>query len=483
MTRETAILTALVTYLIGVMALGWLAKKRTRSAAGFYLGGRSLGPWVAALAANASSSSAWSLIGVSGFAYRYGLGAVWLLPGCLGGFLINWLLVAPRLRDRTGSAVTLTDFLAGPEGHKGRSAVVLFATLLTLGSLLTYVASQMQAAEGAFRHSFGTDPTTGVAIGATITVLYTLLGGYLAVSLTDTIQGVLMALVAIAVPTAAVVHFGGFGDFFAAIAAVDATGYTEWFGSHDGVPRSGLVAAGFALALLGIGLGYPGQPHAVNKFMGMSPDASMTVARTVGISWAVILYTGMILVGWAVRAAWPLAAGDHELALFAASENLFPPLIDGLVIAAVLAAVMSTVDSQLLVCASCVTHDLPWLRGSERAMLRAARITVLTIGAGAVIAALVVPSNVFDNVLFAWAALGSAFGPLLLIRLLVGPVRPPWALAAMVVGGGYAIAAFYLPPVLSGGFADRVLSWIAALTIAWLGARRSRCVPNTTLPM
>lgn len=474
MTRETAILTALIVYLAGVMALGWVAKTRTRSASGFYLGGRTLGPWVAALAANASSSSAWSLVGVSGFAYRYGLGASWLLPGCVGGFLINWLLVAPRLRDRTGAAVTLTEFLAGPVGEKGRGGVVLFATLLTLGSLLTYVASQMQAAEGAFRHSFGTDPTTGVAIGAAITVLYTLLGGYLAVSLTDTIQGVLMALVAIAVPIAAVVHFGGISELFAAVDAVDAVGFDDFFGARDGVPRGGLVAAGFALALLGIGLGYPGQPHAVNKFMGMAPDASMTVARTVGISWAVILYTGMIVVGWAVRAAWPVGEGEHELALFQASQNLFPPLIDGLVVAAVLAAVMSTVDSQLLVCASCVTHDLPWLRGSERAMLRAARITVLTIGAGAVIAALSVPSDVFRNVLFAWAALGSAFGPLLLVRLFVGAVRPPWALLAMITGGGGAIAAFYLPPVWDTGFADRVLSWLAALAIAWTGARRSR---------
>ncbi|MCA8977441.1 MAG: sodium/proline symporter [Planctomycetes bacterium] len=472
MTRETAILVALIAYLLGVLALGWVAKTRTRNAAGFYLGGRTLGPWVAALAANASSSSAWSLVGVSGFAYLQGLGAVWLLPGCLGGFLINWLLVAPRLRDRTGSAVTLTEFLAGPAGERGRTAVVVFASLLTLACLLTYVASQMQAAESAFRHAFGTSPETGVAIGAVITVLYTLLGGYLAVSLTDTIQGVLMALVAIAVPVAAVLHFGGPDAFATAIEGVDGAGYASIFGS-----REGTAAAGFAMALCGIGLGYPGQPHAVNKYMGMAPGASMTVARTVGIGWAVTLYAGMLVTGWAARAAWPVAVGAHEDALFAASQNLFPPLVDGLVIAAVLAAVMSTVDSQLLVCASCVTHDLRLSPRTEKGMLATARITVLTIGSGAVAAALLVEKNVFDNVLFAWAALGSAFGPLLLVRLFVGAVRPPWALLAMITGGGSAIAAFYLPAawqLLGKGFCDRVLSWLAALAIAWLGARRSR---------
>ena len=469
MTRQAAILTALIAYLVGVLVLGWLAKSRTKNAAAFYLGGRTLGPWVAALAANASSSSAWSLVGVSGFAYRCGLGALWLLPGCIGGFLINWLLVAPRLRERTGSAVTLTEFLAGPEGQRGRTAVVVFATVLTLGALLTYVASQMQAAEGAFRYAFDTEPATGIVIGAVITVLYTLLGGYLAVSLTDTIQGLLMAGVAVLLPVAAVIHFGGVGEFVAAIADVEVAGYTSPFWTN-----SGLAAAGFAFALLGIGLGYPGQPHAVNKYMGMAPGASMAVARTVGIGWAVILYCGMLVVGWAARIAWPVAEGLHEDALFVASQNLLPAIVDGLVTAAVLAAVMSTVDSQLLVCASCVTHDLPWLRGSQRMMLLAARVTVLAIGVGALAAALLVTKDIFRNVLFAWAALGSAFGPLLLVRLFVGPVPPWWALAAMVTGGGGAIAAFYLPPVLSASFADRVLSWIAALVVAWLGARAAR---------
>lgn len=469
MERGTAILTALVVYLIGLLALGWFARSRTRDAAGFYLGGKTLGPWVAALAANASSSSAWSLVGVSGFAYLYGLSALWILPGSVGGFLLNWLVVAPRLRSQTGAAVTLTEFLAGPEGAPGRRAVVVAASVLTLASLLTYVAVQMQAAGSAFTHAFATDPTFGIVLGAAITVLYTLLGGYLAVSLTDTLQGLLMVAVAVVVPVGAIVHFGGFGPFGDAIGRIETPGYGDPFGG-----RSGLVAAGFAMSLCGIGLGYPGQPHAVNKFMGMAPGASMTVARTVGIAWAIVLYTGMIVVGLAVRAAWTLPAGAHEDALYTASQNLLPPLLDGIVLASVLAAIMSTVDSQLLVCASCVTHDLGFARGSGAGMLRAARATVLAIGVGATLTALVVEENVFRNVLFAWAALGSAFGPLLLVRLLVGPVAPPWALAAMLVGGTLAIVSFYLPPVLAPQFADRVLSWLASLAVAWVGAVRTR---------
>ena len=146
MEPSTAILLALSAFLLALLAIGWRASRRTRDSDGFYLGGRTLGPWVAALAANASSSSAWSIVGASGFAYRFGLTALWLIPGCVGGFLLNWFVVAPRLRDDTGAAITLTEYLAGPEGAPGRRRVVVFASLLTLASLLTYVAACICAA-------------------------------------------------------------------------------------------------------------------------------------------------------------------------------------------------------------------------------------------------------------------------------------------------------------------------------------------------
>lgn len=472
MERSTAILVTLIAYLVGLLMLGWIARARTKDAAGFYLGGKTLGPWVAALAGNASSSSAWSLVGTSGFAYLHGLGALWLLPGCIGGFLLNWLVVAPRLRSATGSAITLTEWLAGPPGTPLRREITIVSSLLTLGSLLVYVAAQMQAAGTAFTHAFPLSAAVGITIGAAITVAYTLLGGYLAASITDTLQGLLMAVVAVVVPIAALLHHGGIDAFVAAVTAVEAPGYTSLFGG-----RTGLLAAGFALGMCGIGLGYPGQPHAVNKFMGMAPGASMTVARTVGIGWAVILYGGMIVLGLAARSAWTLAPGLHENALYVASEQLFPPLVDGIVMAAVLAAIMSTVDSQLLVCASCITHDLQLTSPSPRGMLRTARATVLAIGLLATIAALLLPKNVFDNVLFAWAALGSAFGPLVLVRLCLGPVAPRWALAAILVGAASAIAGYYAGrhvTLFANGLADRVLSWIAAGSLAWIGWRVER---------
>ena len=466
MERSTAILLALATFLVGLLLLGGLARSRTRSSDEFYLGGRTLGPWVAALAANASSSSAWSLVGVSGFAYQHGLASLWLIPGCIGGFLLNWFLVAPRLRAATGEAITLTEFLAGPPGTPGRGPLVVTASVLTIVSLGTYVAAQIQAAGSAFTHAFATQQALGVLLGASVTIAYTLLGGYLAASITDTLQGLVMVAVAVVVPIATVVHCGGIGAFVDRVGAVDAPGFLDLGSTH-----SGAAAVAFALGLCGIALGYPGQPHAVNKFMGMAPDASMRVARTVGITWAVVLYVGMIVLGLAARTAWSLPAGQHEDVLYEASRRLLPPLVDGIVLAAVLAAIMSTVDSQLLVAASSVSHDLGLGRRVPDRQLTIARATVLGLGGAATVAALMLPKNVFDNVLFAWAALGAAFGPLLLVRLLRGPVAPRAALASMLLGGLGAIAGGYWP-VLASGFADRVLAWLLALAAALAGSRR-----------
>jgi sodium/proline symporter len=468
MERSTAILVALAVWLVGLLALGFVAKRRTHDADEFYLGGKTLGPWVGAFAANASSSTAWSLVGVSGFAYLHGLAALWLIPGCVGGFVLNWWFVAPRLRARTGAALTLTEFLAGDAPQRGRRAFVVTAALLTVLSLTVYVAAQIQAAGMAFRHTFGTGATFGALLGASVTLTYTLAGGYLASSITNTVQGLQMVVVAVALPIAAVALLGGPGAFVDAVARIDAPGY------HD-LARGlgGAEALAFVLGLCGIGLGYPGQPHAVNKFMGMRADASMTVARVVGIGWAVLLYSGMLVLGLAGRALWALPPGAHEDVLYEASRQLFTPLVDAIVLASALAAIMSTVDAHLLVCASSLTHDLGLARWFPHKKLAVARGTVLGIGVIATVAALQLGADVFRNVLFAWGALGSAFGPLLLVRLGSGAVAPPWALASVLVGGGLAIAG-HLHPVLAPRFADLVVSWLAALAVAWLGRRATR---------
>lgn len=266
MTHEQIVLVTLVAYKIALVIIGLLAQRRTHDGLDFFLGGRQLGPMVAAVSSAASSSSAWTLLGVSGAAYAWGLGALWLFPACVGGFVINWLVLAPglrRLSHETG-AVTVTELLAGPEGRPGRRAIVLIASLIVLLSLGAYVASQFQGAGKAFGETFGLSLTGSVLIGAAVVVFYTMVGGFWAVSLTDTLQGLLMAATAVVLPIVALVTVGGFGPLIDGLRALPGEDYLSF---TRGWPWT--TGIGFILGLLGIGLGYPGQPHVVNRYMAM----------------------------------------------------------------------------------------------------------------------------------------------------------------------------------------------------------------------
>lgn len=469
MSETTAIVITLVVYKVALLAIGIVAQRRTSSAGDFFLGGRSLGPWVAGLSASASSSSAWSLLGVSGFAYAKGLSAVWLFPACVGGFWINWYLLAPALRRvslKTG-ALTVTELLAGGRDAPGSRAIRRLSTAIVLVSLMAYVASQFQGAGKTFAETFDMDMTHAVLLGSAVVVVYTILGGFLAVSLTDTLQGFVMALAAIALPVAAWSAIGGLEGLSAGLSRVDIPGYTSL---AQGLSTA--AAVGFVLGLLGIGLGYPGQPHVVNRFMAVRDEASLRQARIIAMGWAVILYTGMIVLGLCARILLP-PLGDGEVAFVAAARVLFPPVIAGVVLAAVLSAIMSTADSQLLVAASSVVHDLPDRDlADEHAprMVRRSRLVVVGLSAAAVVAALVGDASIFKRVLFAWTAMGAAFGPLLLVLVLAGSVRPGARLGAIAIGFASAVTAYSIPGA-AGTAWERVLPFALALAVAWWGRR------------
>jgi sodium/proline symporter len=303
---------------------------------------------------------------------------------------------------------------------------------------------------------------SSILIGSGIVVSYTLLGGFWAVSLTDTLQGFMMALAAIVLPLAALIAVGGPGALADGLAAIP---------DADSATRSGFSAvAGFALALLGIGLGYPGQPHVVNRFMALRDDAGLRRGRIIAIAWAVVVYAGMLVLGWCGRVLFTL--GDKEVVFIVATRELFPPVVAGVMLAAVLSAIMSTADSQLLVAASAVTHDLGLGGGSTPTMMRRSRWVVLLLSAAAAAAAMVGSQEIFKRVLFAWSAMGAAFGPLLLVVVLRGPVAPRWAVAAMASGFTLSVAA-YLTPGAAGTAMERVLPVLVALVLALVGQRRA----------
>lgn len=478
MDPTTAILITLIAYKVVLLGLGFWAQRRTVDTADFYLGGRKLGPWVSAISASAisasaSSSSAWTLLGVSGFAYQKGLSALWLIPACCGGFALNWFFVAPRLLRQRGEAVTTLDWLAGPAGSPGRRSLLVTGALITLASFLVYVASQFGAAGTTFEETFDLDRTTSISIGGAIVLVYTLLGGFWAVSVTDTLQGLMMAATALLVPIAALVHVGGPGALADGLAEIDVAHFTSLFGAWEGA-----AALGFVIGIFGIGIGYPGQPHVVNRFMALRDDAALRSGRRIAMTWALVTYSGMILLGLCARLFLELPQGEHEEAMIATTAELFSPVVAGVIIAAVLSAIMSTADSQLLVCASSITEDLGLARNATpRRRLALSRLTVLVLTVGAVLLALTLSKDVFGNVLFAWSALGAAFGPLLVVRLLrPGPVAPGYALTAMLTGFTLAVAAHLLRKEdwISGTAVEsRVLPIAIALAIAWAGTTRS----------
>ncbi|MEZ5990682.1 MAG: sodium/proline symporter [Planctomycetota bacterium] len=476
MDYATTVLVTLIVYKLLLVGIGVAAQRFNRDEQDYLLGGRGLGPVVASLSAAASSSSAWSLIGVAYASYTSGIAALWIFPACVGGFAFNWYVLAPLLR-RTSLAqgsLTATEVLALDADGRRRPAVAWLATVLILFSFLTYVAAQYQAAGIAFEANFGTPRVTSILLGAAIILVYTLLGGFWAVSLTDTLQGLLMAFVAVLLPVVALVACGGPAGLHAGLAALPDGDALLSLSRGGGLP----VGLGLAMGLLGIGFGYPGQPHVVNRFMALRDERALVVGRRITLVWAVAIYAGMLLLGLCARVLYP-TIDNAETLLFEAARELLHPVLAGVVVAALLSATMSTADSQLLVAASAVSHDLARERREAVAGMRLARLVVVVVSVLAAGSAFLWEETIFKKVLFAWSALGAAFGPLLLVRCLRGPITLGGTLAAMASGAGLAVLAYALRtgPLQAeladwGGGLERVLPFVVALAIAWCSVER-----------
>jgi len=459
MTRIQAIALTLIIYKVVLVLIGLWASRRTRDNSDFFLGGRQMGATVAAISASASSSSAWTLLSVSGMACLWGLPALWLFPATLTGFLINWLWVGPRLRARsreTGS-ITLSGFLADSVEPEGRAAVLRLASGIVLFCFVFYIASQFQAAGHAFAASLDLGMTTSVLIGAGIIVIYTMLGGFWAASVTDTLQGLVMAATAIVLP---VVAFGAVGGWSELVQGIEASA-----GIGIQPPVAGIAGIGFVLGTLGIGLGYPGQPHVVNRFMALRDEQALARGRVIAIAWAVVIYAGMLLLGLCGRVLFADGV-EPERVLFEVADRLMSPVAAGVVTAAVLSAVMSTADSQLLVAGSAVTQDLPGATAGHADSLRRSRVTVLLVSVLAVLLALWLPDTIFNRVLFAWHALGSAFGPSLVLCLAGRAPSARGLFLSMAAGFGLTVAFNWFVDS-PGDVVERLVPLITAFAIAW----------------
>jgi sodium/proline symporter len=461
----TSVLVTLVFYNAILIGVGLWARGRNKGVEDFFLAGRGLGPWVAAISASASSSSAWTLLGVSGAAYAWGLPALWLFPATVGGFLLNWLWVAPRLSKlaRAEGAVTLSEVIVPASIDVNRQLILRIAALIIVFCFTFYIASQFEAAGKAFESVFNLSKQNSIMIGAGIVLVYTLLGGFWAVSITDSVQGVLMVVASLVLPSVALSAAGGFGSLSDGLAAIGNVG--------SPIGTSALVGVFFVLGLFGIGVGYPGQPHVVNRFMALKDDRALRQGRIIALAWAAIVYAGMLLLGLSARVLFA-DLGDSEQVLFHVATELLPAVISGVMLAAVLSAIMSTADSQLLVAASAISYDWNLANGPKKGGLSGTRTTVVVVLILATILALVWRADIFSRVLFAWSAAGSAFGPILIMRLLGRSVSSTATLSAMVAGFGLTVLISMFPDT-PGDVAERLVPFFIALFIAAAGTRKS----------
>ncbi len=466
MDKTTVVIITLLFYKVLLIGIGIWASRRNENEADFFLGGRGLGPVVAAISYSSSASSAWTLLGLSGAAYVLGIRVVWIALGSVIGMLVAWYWIGPRLRrhSRERNQLTLTDFLAEESGGRMRSAIVLASSIIIILTFAFYVAAQFQGAGNTFSSAFGLSMTESILLGALIITIYTLLGGFWAVSVTDTVQGLLMAFTALLLPVAALIEVGGISGFLEGLRAVSTPAQLSLTGGS-----AGLVAIGIVVGSLSIGFGTYGQPHLLVRFMALRDERALRQARLITIAWYAVVFTGMCFVGLAGHVLHGGLA-NPETVFFALTDSLFSPVIGAILLAAVLSAIMSTADSQLLVAASAITHDLG-LGGRKRRLLYS-RLAIVGLVVFAVLVSLYLPEAIFSRVLFAWIALGSAFGPVVFLRLGGVSLKPGAVLISILTGFGLAVT-FYLMPNTPGDILERLVPFCAALAVLLAGRRSS----------
>jgi len=438
------LITSFVVYSAAIVFVGlYSAKWRKKTTDDFVLANRELGPWASALSASASSESGWVMLGLVGEAYLFGMAAFWIVPGIAAGYLFNWLVVAEKLRQKTKEydAVTLPQYICHRFGKNSKALLYIPVIIITL-AMLAYVAAQMNAAGKAFEAVFALPYWLGVLAGAFIIMTYTLTGGFRAICWTDIIQATFMVIALIGMPFIMLSAIGGYDNFLSELGAISPDLLTFSSG------KIGFAMLGFVIGLLGIGLGYPGQPHILSRFMAAKDRAAIKLGRWIAFIWMVLVYLGAIFFGLFSRVHYANLA-DPEQALPLACGELLPPVIGGFVIAAIVAAICSTADSQLIVVSSTISRDIFARRKSKSSRgdntLDGARYqwldrwVLLALAVIAVFFALTENRVIFHLVLYAWGVMGAAFGPVVILGLLWKRANKAGALAGLITGSVVAV--------------------------------------------
>jgi len=457
---SSGVLISLAAYFLVMIGIGIYAYfKQANDTEGYMLGGRNLSPAVTALSAGASDMSGWLLLGLPGAMYADGVVSAWIAIGLTLGAFLNYIIVAPRLRVYTevaDNAITLPDYFANRFEDKSHMLRVISAVVIIL-FFTVYTAASLVGGGKLFESSLNLSYSTGLWVTAGVVVIYTLFGGFLAVSMTDFVQGVIMLFAMVIVPIVALTDLGGVSATTDAIRTIDPSMLDI---------TSGMTALGI-ISLLAWGLGYFGQPHIIVRFMAIRSVRDVPTARNIGMSWMIISLIGACVTGIAGRAyvqRTAMTLDDPETIFLVFTQFLFHPLVSGFLLAAILAAIMSTISSQLLVVSSSLTKDVYKLffdkEAPEARQVLVGRISVIVVAVIAILLASNPDSSVLNLVSNAWAGFGAAFGPLVIFSLTWRGMNRNGAVAGMVVGALTVILWVYGPFEMNG---VPLNSWLYAI--------------------
>jgi len=442
-----SILISFAIYILGMLAIGFYFYYRTKNISDYVLGGRGLNPVVAALSAGASDMSGWLLLGLPGLMFVTGISGSWIAIGLTIGAFLNWQYIAKPLRiftEKLDDSITIPGFL--DNRFKSRNLRIVSAVVILIFYTL-YASSGLVGGAKLFEATFNLDYQTALITGALVIVSYTFLGGYNAVSWTDFFQGTMMMLALLIVPIVVITDLGGFSKTIHAIRMIN----PEYLDIWKGTTFIGIIS------LLAWGLGYCGQPHILVRFMSINKPDNVKPAKYVGMSWMVISIVGSLMVGFfgiAYVSAHQIDLQDSEKIFITLSELLLNPWIAGFVLAAILAAIMSTIDSQLLVSSSCLTRDIYEKvikqNASDKELVWIGRATVIAIALVAYFISTNRDSSVLSLVAYAWAGFGAAFGPLIILSLYNKNISAAGAVSGMITGA----ATVLIWKQLNGGIFD-----------------------------
>lgn len=453
---EIGTIISLALYFIVMLGIGLYAyKTSTDDVSGYMLGGRKLGPAVTALSAGASDMSGWMLMGIPGAMYISGVSSGWIAVGLLIGAYLNYIVVAPRLRVYTeiaNDSITIPDYFENRFEDKTRILRIVSSIVIVVFFTL-YTSSGVVGGGKLFESSFNLSYELGLYVTAGVVVAYTLFGVFLAVSMTDFVQGCIMFISLILVPVVAIDHLGGVSTVVQSVNAIDTSYLAPFVDAKTGLALSALSI----ISLLSWGFGYFGQPHIIVRFMAIRSIKDIKAARRIGMSWMLITIIGAMvtgLVGIAYVAKTQMTLSDPETIFIVFSQFLFHPLISGFLLAAILAAIMSTISSQLLVTSSSLTEDFYKIfinrNASQKELVFIGRISVLIVALVAVYLAYDRESSILTLVSNAWAGFGAAFGPLVILSLYWKRMTFAGALAGMV-SGAVTVLFWIYAPVLENG--------------------------------